>query len=222
MAQSSTRPSLSTRRIVFLVIAAAAPMAAMVGNVPLAVIYGNGAGIRAAYVIATAILLCFSVGYAAMSRRVINTGAFYTYIGRALGKPAGVAAAYVAVLSYGGMTFGLAGAGLPRWYRRSAPPPEYRVDRGPCVHFRGRSQPMVNADCAPHRRRVLSAVRCRGFDSVHVVFPVQVLGRVGRWPTGMQTASCPSQSGPPPRHSPRRRLPTKPRSALELVRERQR
>ena len=110
MAQSSTRPSLSTRRIVFLVIAAAAPMAAMVGNVPLAVIYGNGAGIPAAYVIATAILLCFSVGYAAMSRRVINTGAFYTYIGRALGKPAGVAAAYVAVLSYGGMTFGLAGA----------------------------------------------------------------------------------------------------------------
>lgn len=107
---AKARTSLSTRRVVFLVIAAAAPMAAMVGNVPLAVIYGNGAGIPAAFVIATVVLLCFAVGYAAMSRRVVNTGAFYTYIARSLGKPTGVAAAYVAVLSYGGLTFGLSGA----------------------------------------------------------------------------------------------------------------
>lgn len=107
---TKARTSLSTRRVVFLVIAAAAPMAAMVGNVPLAVIYGNGAGIPAAFVIATVVLLCFAVGYAAMSRRVVNTGAFYTYIARSLGKPTGVAAAYVAVLSYGGLTFGLSGA----------------------------------------------------------------------------------------------------------------
>ena len=106
----TTRTALSTRRVVFLVIAAAAPMAAMVGNVPLAVIFGDGAGIPFAFVVATIILLCFSVGYAAMSRRVVNTGAFYTYIARALGKPAGVASAYVAVLAYGGLTFGLAGA----------------------------------------------------------------------------------------------------------------
>lgn len=112
MAQAAggTRTALSTRRVVFLVIAAAAPMAAMVGNVPLAVIFGNGAGIPFAFVAATLILLCFSVGYAAMSRRVVNTGAFYTYIARALGKPTGVAAAYVAVLAYGGLSFGLAGA----------------------------------------------------------------------------------------------------------------
>ncbi len=107
---TTTRSSLSTRRVVFLVIAAAAPMAAMVGNVPLALIYGNGAGLPAAYLISALVLLCFSVGYAAMSRRVINTGAFYTYIARSLGKPSGVASAYVAVLSYGALTFGLAGA----------------------------------------------------------------------------------------------------------------
>jgi len=104
------RTSLSTGRVVFLVIAAAAPMAAMVGNVPLALVYGNGAGLPAAYLIAAIVLMCFSVGYAAMSRRVINTGAFYTYVARSLGKPSGVAAAYVAVLSYGALTFGLAGA----------------------------------------------------------------------------------------------------------------
>lgn len=106
----TSRSALSTRRVVFLVIAAAAPMAAMVGNIPLAVIFGTGGGIPFAFLVATVILLCFSVGYAAMSRRVVNTGAFYTYIARALGKPAGVASAYVAVLAYGGLTFGLAGA----------------------------------------------------------------------------------------------------------------
>jgi len=40
------RTSLSTGRVVFLVIAAAAPIAAMVGNVPLALVFGNGAGLR--------------------------------------------------------------------------------------------------------------------------------------------------------------------------------
>ncbi|MBU6243769.1 MAG: amino acid permease [Actinomycetales bacterium] len=110
MAEGRSRSSLTTRRVIFLVIAAAAPMAAMVGNIPLAVIFGNGPGVPAAFVIATVILLCFAIGYAAMSRRVVNTGAFYTYIARSLGKPSGVASAYVAVLAYGALTFGLAGA----------------------------------------------------------------------------------------------------------------
>jgi len=104
------RRSLSTQRIVFLVIAAAAPLAAMIGNVPLAIVYGNGAGIPIAYLVAAIVLICFSTGYAAMSRRVVNTGAFYTYISRALGKEVGVGAAYLALTSYTAMTCGLAGA----------------------------------------------------------------------------------------------------------------
>ena len=104
------RRSLSTQRIVFLVIAAAAPLAAMIGNVPLALVYGNGAGLPVAYLVAAIVLICFSTGYAAMSRRVINTGAFYTYISRALGKDIGVGAAYLALTSYTAMTCGLAGA----------------------------------------------------------------------------------------------------------------
>ena len=107
---AQTRRSLSTGRVVFLVIAAAAPLAAMVGNVPLALIDGNGVGLPVAFLIATLVLLCFSVGYAAMSRRVVNTGAFYTYIARALGKPAGIGSAYVAVVAYAGLTCGLVGA----------------------------------------------------------------------------------------------------------------
>ena len=45
-----------------------------------------------------------------MSRRVVNTGAFYTYVARGIGKPPAVGAAYLAVLSYTALTIGLAGA----------------------------------------------------------------------------------------------------------------
>ena len=94
----------------FLVVAAAAPLAAMVGNVPLALKLGNGPGLPGAFVLATVVLLCFAVGYAAMSRKVVNTGAFYTYVARGLGKPPAVAVAFVAVLSYNALAAGLVGA----------------------------------------------------------------------------------------------------------------
>ena len=102
------RGSLSTSRIVFLVIAAAAPLASMIGNLPIALGRGNGAGTPGAFVIAGLTLLCFAVGYAAMSRRIVNTGAFYTYITEGLGTAAGVGSAYTAMIAYLAFTFGLA------------------------------------------------------------------------------------------------------------------
>jgi amino acid transporter len=109
-AATGLRPTLSTGRVVFLVVAAAAPMAAMVGNLPLALYLGNGAGTPGAFLLATLILLGFAVGYATMGERVVNTGAFYTYVARGLGKPPAVGAAYLAVLAYNAMTVALAGA----------------------------------------------------------------------------------------------------------------
>ena len=103
-----TRASLSTSRIVFLVIAAAAPLASMIGNLPIALGRGNGAGTPGAFVIAGVTLLCFAIGYAAMSRRIVNTGAFYTYITEGLGTAAGVGSAYTAMIAYLAFTFGLA------------------------------------------------------------------------------------------------------------------
>src|SRR5580698_5253705 len=105
---SQKRGALSTSRIVFMVIAAAAPLASMIGNMPIALGRGNGAGTPGAFVIAGAILLCFAVGYAAMGRRIVNTGAFYAYITESLGTAAGVGSAYTAVIAYLAFTFGLA------------------------------------------------------------------------------------------------------------------
>jgi amino acid transporter len=109
-AAAKPRRMLSTTRVVFLVIAAAAPMAAMVGNVPLAIIRGNGAGLPAAFVIAAVVLLCFCVGYAAMTKRVVNSGAFYLLVARGIGKPPAIAVGYIAALGYAALSFGLAAA----------------------------------------------------------------------------------------------------------------
>ncbi len=102
------RPMLPAQRLIFLLIAAAAPLAAMIGSLPIALARGNGAGTPAAFLFAALTLLCFSVGYAAMSRRVVNTGAFYTYVVKGLGKPAGVGAAFTAMVAYVSFTIGLA------------------------------------------------------------------------------------------------------------------
>lgn len=104
------RRTLTTPKVVFLVIAAAAPLAAVVGTVPLAFAIGNGPGLPAMFLFAGLTLLCFSVGYAAMSRKVVNAGGFYTYLACGLGKPIAVAGGMVAVLAYNAMTIGLAGA----------------------------------------------------------------------------------------------------------------
>jgi amino acid transporter len=99
---------LGTRQIVFLVIAAAAPLTAMVGNLPIALGRGNGVGLPGAFLVATLTLICFAFGYAQMSRRVVSTGAFYTYVTMGLGRPVGVASAYIAAFAYGTLTVGLA------------------------------------------------------------------------------------------------------------------
>lgn len=86
--------------IVFFVVAAAAPLVGMTGAVPVAIAAGNGAAAPGAYLVVGITLLLFSVGYAAMSQRVTNAGAFFAYIGRGLGRNAGIASAFVSILAY--------------------------------------------------------------------------------------------------------------------------
>jgi amino acid transporter len=94
-------------QIVFFVIAAAAPLTGMLGIIPVDIQLGNGAGVPGAFVIAGLILLIFSVGYAAMSRHVVNAGAFYAYLAQGLGPHFGVGGAFVAVVSYTTMQVGV-------------------------------------------------------------------------------------------------------------------
>jgi amino acid transporter len=104
-----SQPKLKCRQIVFFVVAAAAPLTSMLGAVPPAISLGNGAGLPGAYAIVGGILLLFSVGFAAMSRHIVNGGAFYAYITQGLGRPFGIGAAFVAVASYWAIQIALYG-----------------------------------------------------------------------------------------------------------------
>lgn len=94
------RNSVGLIHIVFFVVAAAAPLTAVVGASPVAFAFGNGPGVPGAFVLAGLLYIIFSVGFTAMSRHVGGAGAFYTYIAQGIGKPAGVGGAMIALLTY--------------------------------------------------------------------------------------------------------------------------
>ncbi|MEU6199506.1 APC family permease [Streptomyces sp. NPDC047061] len=94
------RNALGVLGILFFVLSAQAPLTGIAGAVPIAVAIGNGAGAPAAYALAGAVILLFSVGFVAMGRHVVNAGAFYTYIGKGLGRTTGSGSAAVALFAY--------------------------------------------------------------------------------------------------------------------------
>lgn len=108
---------LGAGAIVFMVVAAAAPLTVIGGAAPIAILIGNGAGFPAMFVVSAVVLLLFSVGLSAMSRHVPKAGAFFTYIGYGLGRPLGLGAAYLALLTYTMVqvaVYGFLGAALRR------------------------------------------------------------------------------------------------------------
>lgn len=100
------RDAIGVPGIVFLVLAAVAPLTVTIVVTPLAIALGNGGGLPGAFLLASIALLLFGVGYAKMSQHVVNAGAFYAYVTRAVGPRAGVATAYVAVLGYNSFMVG--------------------------------------------------------------------------------------------------------------------
>ncbi|MGW0821057.1 APC family permease [Streptomyces sp. NPDC002845] len=122
--------SLGVLGILFFVLSAQAPLTGVGGAVPIAVGIGNGPGVPVAYLAAGLITLLFAVGYVAMSRHVVDAGAFYTYIGKGLGRPLGIGSAGVALFAYcaiqaamyglygaivSGLVTGHTGLDLPWW-----------------------------------------------------------------------------------------------------------
>jgi amino acid transporter len=98
--RQSLSGSLGVGSIVFMVVAAAAPLTVIGGAAPLGILLGNGVGFPSLYAVSAVILVFFAVGMVAMTRKVPKPGAFFTYVGYGLGKPAGLATAYLALLTY--------------------------------------------------------------------------------------------------------------------------
>jgi amino acid transporter len=83
-----------------MAVATAAPITAMVGNVPIAVGFGNGSHAPAGYIVATVVLGLFAIGYATMAKHITTTGAFYGYISHGLGRVVGMASGLLITMAY--------------------------------------------------------------------------------------------------------------------------
>jgi amino acid transporter len=86
--------------VIFVAVTGAAPISAMLFNVPFAVGFGTGKYTPAAFLFATVILTIFSVGYVAMARKIRAAGGFYSFISHGLGRELGMAAGICGALAY--------------------------------------------------------------------------------------------------------------------------
>jgi len=100
---------LGVPSVVFFGVAGAAPLTVILGSITTIYAVIGSTAVPLSYVIAAVILSLFTVGFVAMSRHIVNSGAFYSYISQGLGRPPGVGAAFVALPSYSLMQVGLFG-----------------------------------------------------------------------------------------------------------------
>jgi amino acid transporter len=101
---------LGVPAVVFFVMSAATPLTVVAGVVTTGYAVTGITSLPVAFIAIGAILALFCVGYVSMARRVANAGAFYAYIARGIGRPIGVAGAWVALAAYNALQIGLYGA----------------------------------------------------------------------------------------------------------------
>src|ERR1700679_3766289 len=94
------REAVGVAHVVFFVVAAAAPLTAVVGVTPAAFAFGNGPGVPGTFLVVGVLYLLFCVGFTTMNRFVASAGGFYPYITAGLGRPLGVAGALIALATY--------------------------------------------------------------------------------------------------------------------------
>lgn len=98
-AVTSSPRTLTSFRIVVLIVAALTPLSVAVGTLPLGLGLG-GPTTTLMYVVVGLLLALFCVGYIQMVRRITRPGAFYIFISRGLGRPVGVGAAFITLVGY--------------------------------------------------------------------------------------------------------------------------
>jgi len=103
------RDALGVAGIVFLVLAAVAPLTGVVVVAALAIALGNGGGTPVSFLIVALVLLLFATGYAQMSRQLVSAGGFYAFVVKGLGRTGGLIAGLIATLGYNFFVVGTIG-----------------------------------------------------------------------------------------------------------------
>jgi len=107
--QALAKNRLGVPSVVFFGVAGAAPLTVIIGAISAIYAIIGSTAVPIAYLVVAGILSMFTVGFVAMSRHIVNSGAFYSYISHGLGRVTGVGAAFVALPAYSLMQIGLFG-----------------------------------------------------------------------------------------------------------------
>jgi amino acid transporter len=86
--------------MVFMVIAATAPLTAMASNFALSIVAGAGVGTLGWIVVVAVLLFLFAAGYLVLSRHVVNAGAYFAFLAFGLGRTVGGVTAIIAGIAY--------------------------------------------------------------------------------------------------------------------------
>ena len=95
-----SRRTLGVPALVFMTIAASAPLTVVAGGYTSNFAVSGVIGVPLSFIVLGAALTLFTVGYAAMSTKIRNAGAFYAYVAQGLGRRTGVAASFIALTAY--------------------------------------------------------------------------------------------------------------------------
>ena len=95
--------------VAFFALAAATPLTVVATAVPGAYAGDGPLALPLVFLGLGLLLLIFAAGYVAMSRRMPHAGALYSVIAHGLGRPPGIGAAWLALLSYNAVQIGLYG-----------------------------------------------------------------------------------------------------------------
>jgi amino acid transporter len=110
VSQGLARDKIGIPGVLGFLLCGIAPLTVAAGVITSAYATTGLTAIPAAFLMVALILAVFVPGYCAMAREITNAGAFYAFITRGLGRPAGVAAALIALLAYTMLQVGLYGA----------------------------------------------------------------------------------------------------------------
>ena len=94
------RRTMSTGRMFLFAVHAAGPLVVFIGAIASAYAVSGTPGLPLAFVLVTGVLTLLAVGYAGVARRVPHAAPYYATVARGLGRPAGVAAGFVALTAY--------------------------------------------------------------------------------------------------------------------------
>jgi amino acid transporter len=102
------RDQLGLSALFFCIATAAAPLTALLFNVPVITV-GSGWAVPAAFIVATVTLLIFAIGFVEISKRITGAGNFYSFVSHGFGRTSGLTAASVIGFAYPVLTASLIG-----------------------------------------------------------------------------------------------------------------